>query len=144
MRKIISLSTIFLTTVLVSTGVFFSIGLSFHSPSNVQLLSAGVQKSRLFAFMETKPVIAHAPSAILAATAPDISNCVKTLPLTQINLANENSLWNVLYQAGVNPSFASRKTLAAKYGINNYAGTAEQNVRLLNIVKSKLLAQNCI
>lgn len=40
-----------------------------------------------------------------------------------------------LNSIGVDSSFNNRKNLAAQHGINNYTGTAEQNTRLLKILR---------
>lgn len=53
------------------------------------------------------------------------------------NLANYNgvSIVDGLNSVGYNSSYASRKELAAKLGIANYTGTAEQNTQMLNILR---------
>lgn len=43
-----------------------------------------------------------------------------------------NSVVDYLKSVGQDSSFANRKKLAAQYGINNYSGTAAQNLELLN------------
>lgn len=43
-----------------------------------------------------------------------------------------NSVVDYLKSIGQDSSFANRKKLAAQYGINNYSGTAAQNLELLN------------
>lgn len=50
--------------------------------------------------------------------------------------ASGGSVVDYLNAKGINSSFANRKKLAAKHGISNYKGTASQNSRLLNAVKS--------
>ena len=42
-----------------------------------------------------------------------------------------NSIVDYLISVGQNPSFLNRKKLAKQHGINNYRGTAEQNLELL-------------
>lgn len=49
--------------------------------------------------------------------------------------ASETSVVDYLYQKGEDHSFANRSQLAANYGIGNYAGTAEQNINLLSLLK---------
>lgn len=53
------------------------------------------------------------------------------------NLANYNgvSIVDGLNSVGYNSSYASRKELAAKLGIANYTGTAEQNTQMLNLLR---------
>ena len=53
------------------------------------------------------------------------------------NLANYKgvSIVDGLNSVGYNSSYASRKELAAKLGIANYTGTAEQNTQMLNILR---------
>ena len=53
------------------------------------------------------------------------------------NLSNYNgfSILDGLNSVGYNSSYASRKELAAKLGIANYTGTAEQNTQMLNILR---------
>ena len=46
--------------------------------------------------------------------------------------AGGNSIVDYLKSIGQDSSFANRKKLAAQYGINNYSGTAAQNLELLN------------
>lgn len=46
-----------------------------------------------------------------------------------------NSIVKYLDSIGENSSYSARKQLAAKYGINNYSGTAEQNLQLLGIIR---------
>lgn len=49
-----------------------------------------------------------------------------------------NSLVDFLKQAGQSTSFDSRETLAERYGISNYTGTASQNTQLLQKLKSTI------
>lgn len=48
-----------------------------------------------------------------------------------------NSIVDYLRQTNRDSSFASRKQLAANYGINDYTGTAAQNTQLLNSLRSE-------
>jgi len=45
------------------------------------------------------------------------------------------SIVEALNQSGIDSSFANRKAMAKNYGINNYRGTASQNIMLLNKLK---------
>lgn len=47
-----------------------------------------------------------------------------------------NSIVDYLNSIGQNSSFANRSNLAAQLGINNYTGTASQNIQLLNILRN--------
>jgi len=46
------------------------------------------------------------------------------------------SIVDYLKSSGQSSDYASRATLAQKYGISNYVGSAEQNTQLLNLLKS--------
>jgi N-acetylmuramoyl-L-alanine amidase len=48
---------------------------------------------------------------------------------------NTNSIVDYLKSIGEDSSFENRKRLARENGINNYTGTAEQNIRLLRILR---------
>lgn len=48
-----------------------------------------------------------------------------------------HSIVEGLKSVGYDSSFASRKVLAAKLGIKSYRGTAEQNTKMLEILKNK-------
>ena len=48
-----------------------------------------------------------------------------------------NSIVDYLKSIGVDSSYSNRKKLAKENGINNYSGTAEQNLKLLEILRSK-------
>ena len=48
-----------------------------------------------------------------------------------------NSIVDYLKSIGVDSSYSSRKKLAKENGINNYTGTAEQNLKLLEILRGK-------
>lgn len=47
----------------------------------------------------------------------------------------ETSIVDALKSVGENSSFSSRKTIAAANGIENYSGTAKQNITLLSLLK---------
>ncbi|WP_340084469.1 DUF3597 family protein [Siminovitchia sp. FSL H7-0308] len=47
-----------------------------------------------------------------------------------------NSIVDYLKSIGVDSSFANRAKLAAQHGISNYKGTADQNLKLLNTLRS--------
>ena len=53
-----------------------------------------------------------------------------------------NSIVDYLKSIGVDSSFANRKKLAKEYGISNYTGTAEQNTKLLNLMRDKKITSN--
>ena len=48
-----------------------------------------------------------------------------------------NSIVDYLKSIGVDSSYKNRKKLAKENGINNYTGTAEQNLKLLKILRDK-------
>ena len=48
-----------------------------------------------------------------------------------------NSIVDYLKSVGIDSSYANRKKLAKENGINNYSGTAEQNLKLLEILRGK-------
>lgn len=52
-----------------------------------------------------------------------------------------NSIVEALNSIGVDSSFNNRKQIAIKNGINDYTGTAEQNIELLNKLKDGKLIQ---
>lgn len=52
-------------------------------------------------------------------------------------LNTKTSIVDYLKSIGQDSSFAARAKLAAKYGIKNYKGTAEQNTKLLNILRKQ-------
>lgn len=71
-------------------------------------------------------------------------DCIVTTPTVRY-LSNPNykggSIVDGLNQIGVNSSYNYRSKLAKANGINNYSGTAEQNTKLLNLLKQgKLIA----
>ena len=50
-------------------------------------------------------------------------------------VGNSCSLVDALQSIGVDSSFSNRKKIAAKNGIKNYTGTAEQNTKILKLLK---------
>ena len=52
-----------------------------------------------------------------------------------------DSLVDALTQIGVDASFASRRDLARKNGIENYTGSAKQNLELLQLLREGILRQ---
>jgi hypothetical protein len=66
---------------------------------------------------------------------PDNSN--NTLNNCTKNQYKGNSIVDYLYLNKEDYSFIHRKNLAAEFGINNYSGTAEQNIFLLLKLKEK-------
>lgn len=52
---------------------------------------------------------------------------------------SSNSIVDALKSLSINSSFTFRKKIAIKNGINNYNGTAKQNVKLLNLLKQGVL-----
>lgn len=51
--------------------------------------------------------------------------------------SNSLGLVDWMKSQGMDSSFSNRKKLAQKHGINGYKGTASQNIKLLNILKSE-------
>ena len=65
------------------------------------------------------------------------SNTNETTVSELPNLANYkgNSIVQALNSVGVDSSYANRKILAEKLGIANYRGTAEQNLKMIELLK---------
>ena len=66
---------------------------------------------------------------------------------SQISISSEstyngNSIVDYLKSIGIDSSFDNRKKLAKEYGISNYTGTAEQNTKLLNLMRDKKITSN--
>lgn len=59
-----------------------------------------------------------------------------------LNVYQGDSIVDYLKSKGVDSSFNYRKYLAKENGIKNYSGTAEQNLKLLNILRSKDISVN--
>lgn len=55
---------------------------------------------------------------------------------------NGNSIVDGLNSVGYDSSYASRKALAEKLGIANYTGTAEQNLKMIELLKGNSSAPN--
>jgi len=53
---------------------------------------------------------------------------------------DENSIVDYLKSQGVPSDMASRKVIAEKHGITGYTGTADQNIRLLALLRNPPLA----
>lgn len=53
------------------------------------------------------------------------------------NVYSGNSIVDYLKSIGIDSSFKNRKKLAKENGINNYSGTADQNLKLLEILRGK-------
>ena len=53
---------------------------------------------------------------------------------------DENSIVDYLKRNGVPSDMASRKVIAEKHGITGYTGTAEQNIKLLALLRNPPLA----
>lgn len=53
------------------------------------------------------------------------------------NVYSGNSIVDYLKSIGVDSSYSNRKKLAKENGISNYKGTAEQNLKLLEILRGK-------
>lgn len=59
----------------------------------------------------------------------------KTTPKKKTSSSGFVSIVDYLNSVGEDSSFANRKKLAEKHGIRNYKGTAEQNLKLLDLLK---------
>lgn len=55
---------------------------------------------------------------------------------------NGNSIVDGLNSVGYDSSYASRKALAEKLGIANYTGTAEQNLKMIELLKGSASVPN--
>ncbi|HHV42962.1 MAG TPA: hypothetical protein GXX72_09050 [Clostridiaceae bacterium] len=63
-----------------------------------------------------------------------------TKPKPQAKLSSKgNSIVDYLNSVGIDSSFKNRKKLAEKHGIRNYKGTAEQNLKLLALLRNDKL-----
>ena len=51
-------------------------------------------------------------------------------------VGNTNSIADALKSLNINSTFVYRKKIAAKNGITNYAGTAKQNIKMLELLKN--------
>ena len=65
---------------------------------------------------------------------------------SQISISSEstykgNSIVDYLKSIGIDSSFSNRKKLAEENGIKNYTGTANQNTKLLNILRNGTLVE---
>lgn len=60
--------------------------------------------------------------------------------LPNLSNYNGNSIVDGLNSVGYNSSYASRKELANKLGIANYTGTAEQNLKMIELLKGNTVA----
>lgn len=58
------------------------------------------------------------------------------LQLFALKLNTGTSIVDYLKSNGQDSSYSNRKKLASKYGINNYTGTADQNTKLLQMLKN--------
>lgn len=75
----------------------------------------------------TKPVVTKKPVASKPVPSKPVPS--KTVPSKTVSLVD------YLKSKNMNSSFASRETLAKKYGITRYSGTAEQNTLLLKMLQ---------
>ncbi len=55
-------------------------------------------------------------------------------------MSDPNSIVDYLKDHGLPSDMASRKVIAEKHGISPYTGTAEQNIRLLALMRNPPLA----
>jgi hypothetical protein len=55
--------------------------------------------------------------------------------MSQYEQNDPNSIVDVMKAKGLDSSFEARKALAHKFGMTNYKGTAEENVKLLELMK---------
>ena len=56
--------------------------------------------------------------------------------------ADETSIVDALKSVGVNSGFSNRKKIAVANGIENYTGSADQNIKLLNLMKQGKLIKS--
>ena len=92
-----------------------------HCPRDLREGRAGVTWAKFIAKVNVKSV-AVTPSK------PD------TKPVSQQYTGD--SIVMYLQTLGIDSSFANRSRLAAQYGVTGYRGTAEQNLKLLNAMRS--------
>ena len=94
----------------------------------------------------TAPVAPAAPAAPAAPTAPDpISQEAMETRIAAMPDADKfnwrTSIVDLMKMVGLDPSFANRKELAGELGMENYSGTAEENINLHHAVLNLLAAE---
>lgn len=67
---------------------------------------------------------------------------IKTEQLAKLFLQQGGSIVDYMKSLNIDSSKTNRAKLAKEHGIENYSGTAEQNIRLLNILKKKYSKTN--
>ena len=92
-----------------------------------------------------RPVaVASTPAAVPAAPEP-ISEAAMAERITQMAGAEKfnwrTSIVDLMKMVGVDPSFENRKKLADELGLEDYTGTAEQNIALHHAVLNMLAAE---
>lgn len=74
--------------------------------------------------------------------AEEVKEAVQPKPSALEGDYTGNSIVEYLVSIGVNSSFSNRSKLAAEYGISNYAGTAQQNLELLNTMRDGAIVED--
>lgn len=72
-----------------------------------------------------------------------VEGVIEALDLKRETSSNDYSIVDYLKNIGMNSSFENRRQLAKQYGIDNYRGTASQNLQLINLIKANSI-QNSI
>lgn len=91
------------------------------------------------------PAPAPIPAAPIPAAPEPISQAAMEERIARMpGAASHNwktSIVDLMKMVGVDPSFANRKSLADELGLENYTGTAEQNIALHHAVLNLLAAE---
>lgn len=96
-----------------------------------------------------KPAVSAAPAAPIAPAAPaapdPISQAAMEQRISQMPGADshnwKSSIVDLMKMVGVDPSFENRKELADELGLEDYTGTADQNISLHHAVLNMLAAE---
>ena len=82
------------------------------------------------------PYIADEVNKILSGGDKPVQPSAPTAPKPSKPQVTGGSIVNYMESKGMDSSYSNRAKLAKQYGINNYRGTAAQNIELLNKLKS--------
>jgi len=105
-------------------GFVYILDLSFKRDSNLETIAKVSKNIEFYTPLE-------------AANGTDLNQSVQLDCLSHFQIQQENSLtlYDLFKANGINPSYAFRQKLAANVEIVDYTGKAEQNSRLLIILK---------
>lgn len=133
MKKIFSLSIFLSVLSLVILGANFMINKSLEIQPNSKIVADLLMKNKKTYLASIDAV--ENPTVLGSTTLENIeisdkknNECQDKLVL---KLQNTKSIVNYLNQLNLNYSFSNRSLLAELHKINNYTGTAEQNIQLI-------------